>query len=131
MPSERKYLTIALLVIVPAGFYTKFYSGQFEFTVHNYLGGFFYEIFWILLFVMLFPRAKASTVALTFFVATCGIEFLQLWHPPFLELLRSNFIGRTILGNSFTWYDFPWYLAGSLAGYLLAKGIKKAARKPL
>ena len=131
MTRERKYLILALLVIIPAGFYTKFYSGPFELIAHNYLGGFFYEIFWILLFVLFFSRAKAFTVALTVFAATCGIEFLQLWHPPFLELLRSNFIGRTVLGNSFTWYDFPWYLAGSFAGCLLAKGIKKAAQKPL
>jgi hypothetical protein len=36
-------------------------------------------------------------------VATCLLEFLQLWHPPLLEAVRSTFIGRTVLGTSFTW----------------------------
>jgi hypothetical protein len=49
---------------------------------------------------------------------TCALEFLQLWHPPLLESLRSNFIGRTILGSYFDWSDFTYYFAGSALGYL-------------
>jgi hypothetical protein len=48
-----------------------------------------------------------------------------LWHPPFLEVLRSNFIGRTILGSSFNWTDFPYYLVGSGLGYIWLLLIKR------
>jgi Flp pilus assembly protein TadB len=56
------------------------------------------------------------------------LEFLQLWHPSFLEFLRSNFIGRTILGTSFTWSDFPYYLVGGGIGWLLMKRLQKHSK---
>jgi hypothetical protein len=56
------------------------------------------------------------------------LEFIQLWHPTFLEFLRSNFIGRTILGTSFNWSDFPYYLAGCAIGWLLMKFLQKHSR---
>ena len=50
---------------------------------------------------------------------TCGIEFLQLWHPEFLESIRRYFIGRTILGTTFAWIDFIHYCIG----FLLSVGL--------
>jgi hypothetical protein len=125
MSKVRKITVLALIIIVPLGFYTKFYSGPAHIWVNNSLGGFFYEIFWVLLFSILLPKVRPVIIAMAVFFATCTLEFLQLWHPPFLQILRSNFIGRTILGNSFNLMDFPYYIAGSLAGYLILKIIKK------
>ena len=125
MSKVRKITVLALIIIVPLGFYTKFYSGPAHIWVNNSLGGFFYEIFWILLFSILLPKVRPVIIAMAVFFATCTLEFLQLWHPPFLQILRSNFIGRTILGNSFNLMDFPYYIAGSLTGYLILKIIKK------
>ncbi len=125
MSKVRKITVLALIIIVPLGFYTKFYSGPAHIWVNNSLGGFFYEIFWVLLFSILLPKVRPVIIAMAVFFATCTLEFLQLWHPPFLQILRSNFIGRTILGNSFNLMDFPYYIAGSLTGYLILKIIKK------
>jgi hypothetical protein len=57
-------------------------------------------------------------MAIVVLLATCALEFLQLWHPPFLEYLRSSFIGRTVLGTSFAWLDFPYYVLGCWIGWL-------------
>ncbi len=123
---QRGIITfVLLLLIIPLGFYTKVYSGPANMWVNNSLGGFFYEIFWILLVSFLFPKAKPFRIALWVFLVTCAIEFLQLWHPPFLEMPLGNFIGRTILGNSFNWGDFPYYFLGSLIGFFILKGIGK------
>ncbi len=46
------------------------------------------------------------------FAITCGLEFLQLWHPPILEQIRSTFIGRASLGTTFSWWDEPHYVLG-------------------
>jgi hypothetical protein len=43
---------------------------------------------------------------------------MQLWHPPWLEWMRGYFLGRTILGSTFDWWDFPYYFAGSALGWL-------------
>ncbi len=109
---------LSLVLIVPLGFYSKFYSGFAHQWVNDSLGGAFYEIFWCLIAFLFFDDKAPWKIALTVFLITCSLEFLQLWHPPFLELVRSIFIGRTIIGTSFVWSDFSYYLFGSLTGWL-------------
>ena len=118
-PSPRRFWTaISLVVIVPLGFYSKFYAGPAAAWVNNSLGGVFYEVFWCLLISLSLDTARPGVVAAFVLIVTCCLEFLQLWHPPFLALLRSTFIGRTILGTSFTWSDFPYYFLGCGIGWL-------------
>jgi hypothetical protein len=110
---RNRAVVVSLCVIVPLGFYTKFYSGPAPGWVRNSLGGVFYELFWCLLAAWLFPRTKPGTIAVTVLLITCVLEFLQLWHPGFLQLLRGHFIGQAILGDYFAWSDFPYYIVGS------------------
>jgi hypothetical protein len=112
----------SLAVVIPAGLYCKVYSGPAANWVHNSLSGVLYELFWCLLVSILFERIKPWTIAVSVLIATCLLEFMQLWHPPFLELVRSTFVGRTLLGTSFTWLDFPHYLAGCAIGWLWTRG---------
>jgi len=74
---------------------------------------------------LFFRQMQARTIAEIVLFATCILEFLQLWHPPFLTCLRNNFIGVTILGNVFTWSDFPYYFVGSALGFVLLHKLKK------
>jgi hypothetical protein len=110
--TTRLWTLVCLLGIVPLGFATKFYAGPAAHWVNNSVGGVPYEIFWCLLIFLIVPRARPGIIAAAVLVATCLLEFLQLWHPPLLEALRSTFIGRTVLGTSFTWSDFPYYFLG-------------------
>jgi len=126
---QRLVTSLLLIIIIPAGIYTKFYSGPAQHWVSDSFGGLLYEIFWCLVFYFLFPKSKPFIVALMVFVVTCILEFLQLWHPAFLEMLRRNFFGRTILGNSFNWYDFPYYFIGSAVGYAVLYWISKLKDK--
>ncbi len=127
MSKYRLLILLSLIVVVPIGFLTKFYSGPAEAWVNDSLGGLFYEIFWCLMFAFLFVSARPYTIAAGVFVVTCCLEFLQLWHPPFLEYLRGNFIGVTILGNSFNWSDFLYYVIGSGLGYCILYLIRKVS----
>jgi hypothetical protein len=115
--NSRIWAGISLVIIIVFGFMTKFYSGPGANWVNNSLGGVFYEIFWCLVLFLLLPRLAAWKNATMVFCVTCLLEFLQLWHPPFLEAIRSNFIGATILGTTFAWSDFCYYLFGSAAGW--------------
>ena len=127
--NRQLLIILSLIVIVPIGFLTKFYEGPAQSWVNNSLGGFFYEIFWCLVFAFIFLKTSPVKIAFWVFVVTCSLEFLQLWHPPFLQTIRSTFVGRTILGTSFTWFDFPYYFAGSFVGFLWLKGINKIISK--
>ncbi|MBN2011380.1 DUF2809 domain-containing protein [candidate division KSB1 bacterium] len=109
---------ISILIIVPVGFYSKFYNGPAQDWVNNSLGGVFYEIFWCLVLYLVAPKLQPRLNALIIFLVTCVLEIMQLWHPLFLETIRATFIGATVLGSSFTWTDFPYYIIGSLLGWL-------------
>jgi hypothetical protein len=111
-------IIISLLIITPIGFLSKFYRGPAHLWVNNSLCGVFYEIFWCLVLALFFRRIRPLMIALLVLIVTCSLEFLQLWHPPLLEWLRASFIGRTILGNSFSWSDFPYYFIGAFIGYI-------------
>ncbi len=113
----RLRATAWLAVITPLGFYTKFYHGPAQAWVSDYLGGAFYEVFWCLFFLLLFPRARPWAIAVPVLVATCALEFMQLWHPPILEMVRSTFLGRALIGHQFVWGDFPYYFAGTGIGW--------------
>jgi hypothetical protein len=112
-------LLLSIAIVVPVGFYGKrLYHGPAAHWVNDSLGGVFYEVLWCLVLALFLPRWKAVHIALAVLIATCILEFLQLWHPPLLEWLRSFFIGRTILGSYFDWSDFPYYFIGSALGWL-------------
>ena len=118
--------TLGLLaLLVPAGLLTKAYTGPCEQWVRHSLGGVFYVVFWSLIFSLLFPRVKPWKLAGVVFLATSGIEVLQLWHPPWLETFRATRIGVTLLGNSFSWLDFPHYLLGAMISLLLLHMFRK------
>ena len=72
------------------------------------------------LFFLAAPGAKAVyRIPGAVLVITCALETMQLWKAPFLEAVRSTFIGRTVLGTTFVWWDFPHYVIGAAAAWLL------------
>ena len=123
-----RWTLISILIIVPLGIYSKFYSGQAARWVNDSLGGVLYVIFWCLFAFLFLSNIKPWKIAAVVFAVTCFLEFLQLWHPPLLEYLRSNFVGRTILGTTFTWSDFPYYLVGGGIGWLWMKSLQKHSK---
>jgi hypothetical protein len=108
----RRNILISLLSVVPLGFATKFYHGPGAHWFNDYAGGILYEVFWCLSASFIRPTAHTFRIAAWVFGFTCFLECLQLWHPAFLEVIRSTFVGRTLIGTSFTWWDFPYYTAG-------------------
>ena len=118
---NNRWILLSLLMIVPIGFYSKFYTGPAHVWVNDSLGGAFYEIFWCLLIFLFLNKTAPWKIAIIVFIITCSLELLQLWHPPFLELMRSNFIGRTIIGTSFVPSDFIYYILGSAVGWIWLK----------
>jgi hypothetical protein len=114
----RLKIFLGLCIIVPIGFASKFYNGPAAGWFNNSLGGVFYEIFWCLVGIFLFPKAKPFWVAFWVFAVTCFLETLQLWHPPVLEAIRSTFIGQTLIGTTFSGWDFFYYLIGCGVGWI-------------
>jgi hypothetical protein len=116
---------VSLAVLVPVGFATKIYAGPGAGWVRASLGGVLYVTFWSLVVFLWRPRWNAWGIVAGVLGATCLIEFAQLWHPAWLEWVRGYFVGRTILGNVFDWWDFPGYFAGAILGWFWLRGLKR------
>lgn len=129
MFTYRISLLVSLAIIVPFGLLTKFYAGPGRTWLNDSLGGIPYEIFWILLVALLWPRSKAGAIALGVLVATCALEFLQLWQPPWLQAIRATLPGRLVLGNAFSWSDFPYYALGCGLGWLWLRALPSPDRR--
>lgn len=114
----RRDLWLSIAFIVPFGLATKFYRGMGQAWLNDTFGGIPYEIFWMLLVALIWPRLRPISIALGVFWGTCILEFLQLWQPDWLQAVRATLPGRLVLGNAFTWMDFPYYAIGCLVGWL-------------
>jgi hypothetical protein len=113
--------------VVPLGFASKLYGGPARLWVSGYAGGILYVVFWILLALAIWPTLSSRLVALTVLGITCMLEVLQLWHPPALQAVRSTFIGHALIGSTFSWWDFPYYVLGSVLGVLLVRWARARA----
>ena len=126
MKKFRIVTLLSILIITSLGFASKFYVGPSAKWFNNSLGGLVYEIFWCLVISFILIKSKPWKIAISVFIVTCILEFLQLRHSAFLETIRSTFIGRTIIGTTFVPSDFIYYAIGSLAGWILLEKIKKS-----
>mgnify|MGYP001792987739 FL=1 len=120
----RLVLLVSMIIIVPFGYIVRFSQGLNPAWLHDVLGSIAYEIFWILLFAFMLHKVSPLRIAIGVCIATCAIEFLQLWKAPFLEAARKTLPGRLVLGNTFIWADFPVYFIGSFFGWLKVNFIR-------
>jgi len=127
--ASRRLTLLSLALVVPLGFYSKSYAGPGAHWANDSLGGLFYELFWCLALYLYRPGWRPAGIAGAVLAGTCGLEFLQLWHPPWLEFLRGNFLGATVLGTTFDWSDFPYYFAGSGLGWLWLKRLGECGQR--
>jgi hypothetical protein len=125
-PPETRRTLLSLVLITALGFGAKLYPGPGRAWVNDSFAGFFYVLFWCLLVMLVSANARPVVVALSVLVATCALEFAQLWHPPLLEAMRRPFLGRALLGTYFSWSDFPYYVGGSAVGWLWIRALRRS-----
>jgi hypothetical protein len=117
---QRRWVLLSLCIVTPLGFWLWFYDGPARRWFNYYVTGITYEVFWCLVVFFFWPRRKnAAKIALGVFLATCGLEVLQLWQPPLLQQIRKTFFGMAIIGTDFVWRQFPYYIVGSFIGWVL------------
>lgn len=61
---------------------------------------------------MVFTRATTLRVAMMAMAFSWAIEFLQLYHAPWIDLIRSTLLGRLVLGSTFNSPDLIAYVIG-------------------
>jgi hypothetical protein len=115
---------VFLALVVPVGFFFKFYDGPGRWFVTNWAASIAYEAFFVALVFVVMPRPeRLARIAVGVCLATIFLEFLQLWKPPWLQAIRSTFVGRSLLGNAFSWRDMPAYPLGCFLAWLAIRGL--------
>ncbi|SRR5579883_1668147 len=117
----RLALLVSMGIVALIGYAIRFSQGPAPEWFNDAIGSIAYEIFWILLGAFLVPDHSIRSIAVTVCLLTCILECLQLWQPPFLQAARATWIGRLVLGTTFSWFDFPPYVIGSWAGWYWAR----------
>jgi hypothetical protein len=116
----------SLFVVTPLGFGFKLYNGPAQWWFNDYGAGLLYEIFWILIVFLIFPKERlVLKIPVWVFIITCVLEILQLWNPLVLQAIRSSFIGRALIGTTFSWWDFVHYAVGCFIGWLWLRWLVK------
>ena len=134
MPQNVRLRTMAALPAVTAvGFAAKYYPGPGRWWVNDWgPASVAYEVFFMLLAFLAVPRRGAITpIAVGVCVVTCVLEFLQLWQPPWLQAARSTLLGKALLGDSFSCWDFPAYPVGCILGWFLLRWLVNVERGPV
>ncbi len=124
--SPRARALLALVPVTAFGFLLSGWRGPGSWLLNNWGASLAYEVFFLLLVFVLIPRREAiGRIALGVCLATVALEFLQLWHPGWLQEIRATYLGRGLLGNHFSWLDLPAYPAGCWFGWLLLRRISR------
>lgn len=128
----RQKVLLAVAAVTPLGFAFKQWQGPAGGWFRNHGAGVLYEVFWILIFFGIFPTHRAARrVPVLVLLGTISLEILQLWHPPFLQAIRSVALGRVLIGTTFAWWDIPHYVLGCALGGALIQWILRSSERGL
>jgi hypothetical protein len=108
-----------------AGIYAKYYNGPAEAWVNDSLGGLLYVVFWCLFVFFVAPRVRSVSIAAWVLAVTALLETAQLWHPRWLEAVRRTLPGAALLGTTFVWSDFLYYIAGAAIGAFAVEWVRR------
>ena len=126
----RTYAIVSVLILVPLGLGLKFYPGPGHEWVNNSFGGTAYVIFWCLALFVVWPRQSAiNPIVIGVLVVTCVLEAMQLVDHPVLTRIRGTFLGRTLVGTTFVWSDFIYYVLGAVLGRFWLSGLYRLERR--
>ena len=111
-------------VFLLAGFWLRF-DAPISPYLRDASGGISYVLVFILACGALSQKASSGSISIGVLSVTCCLEFLQLWHPAWLEACRGTLAGRLLLGTTFEWADFPPYFTGAAFGWALLRALRK------
>lgn len=80
-------------------------------------------VYWIV--STLFPSLRLIAVTLLSGVLTAAVEFVKLYHSPWLDAFRRTLPGVLLLGRFFSGWDIVAYRLAILIGALVDQSIRR------
>ena len=116
IPRNRAWYALAMALVIGAGLLLR--SGWLP--LPDYLVKYGGDALWALVVFLglglLFPRHSTSSIAWGAFALSWAVEFLQLYHAPWIDAIRATLPGRLLLGSTFHVPDLAAYVIGVEVG---------------
>jgi hypothetical protein len=100
-------------------------------SVEKYGGAAIWALMVFLGLALIFRRASTLRVGLLALGFAWTIEFLQLYHAPWIDRIREMRIGHLVLGSTFNAPDLLAYAAGISVGVIFECIFRRTAETPL
>ena len=122
---KRKGFTYFVLVIIVMilGLSARRLSVHLPHLINLYLGDALWALMIFFLFGLLFRARETRWIATLAFLFSFSIEISQLYHSPWLDILRHTKLGGVVLGYAFLWSDLVSYSIGIGIGILVERSI--------
>lgn len=115
---SQLWYAIAILVVIGVGLASRSFPVLFPRFMGKYPGDGFWALMVFLAWGIVFPRISTARLAVYALFTCCLDECSQLYHAPWIDIVRSTTLGHLILGSGFIWGDFVAYAIGVGAGAL-------------
>lgn len=110
---------ILIITVILMGLCSRRYSEHLPGFVGIYAGDTLWALMVFLFAGFLFKRWPAIKIAIVSIVISFLIEISQLYHSPWIDMVRKTRLGGLVLGFGFLWSDLLCYLIGVLIGILI------------
>ena len=127
-PRSSKLLFLGIILIIPVGLFARHLRDAYPGPLTAYNGDTLWPMLFYMLFAIAVPAARAGALAVLALGTTVTIEFLKLYHAPWIEAIRSTRIGVLLLGNTFLISHLICLVAGTTIAFLIDLRAGSASR---
>ncbi len=115
---QRLPVMVALGGVIGLGLGSSAYDGLFPNALGKYPGDALWTVAVYLGWKLVFPAMAPWKLGLMALGQSFGVEFLQLYHAPWLDGIRRNRFGHLLLGSTFNPMDLVAYSVGATVVFL-------------
>ena len=116
---QRLPVMQALAVVIGLGLASRAYDGLFPNALGKYPGDALWTVAVYLGWKLVVPAMAPWKLGLMALGQSVGVEFLQLYHAPWLDGIRGNLFGHLLFGSTFNPMDLVAYSVGATAVFLI------------
>ena len=116
---QRLPVMVALGGVIGLGLASRAYDGLFPNALGKYPGDALWTVAAYLGWKLVVPAMVPWKLGLMALGQSFGVEFLQLYHAPWLDGIRGNRFGHLLLGSTFNPMDLVAYTVGATVVFLI------------
>jgi hypothetical protein len=122
---NRLFYLLMIFIVICLGLLSRKIANYIPDIIDLFLGDSLWALMVYLFIRMLFKNWPTNKVVLTGILFCFVIEFSQLYHDEWIDIIRRTTLGGLILGYGFLWSDLAAYLLGIGFGIIIDGIIEK------